>query len=82
MANDIGAAADVAVLDALDERAVVEHADAVAAGAGGIDIALNAVSFPYVQGTPLAELAVEEVMHPIDSFLRTNLITAKATARP
>jgi NAD(P)-dependent dehydrogenase (short-subunit alcohol dehydrogenase family) len=81
VANDIGDAADVAELDALDERAVVEHADAVAADAGGIDIALNAVSFPHVSGTPLAELAVEEVMHPIDSFLRTNLITAKATAR-
>ena len=45
---------------------------------GGIDIALNAVSFPYAQGTLLGGLAVEEVMHPIDSFLRTNLITAKA----
>jgi 3-oxoacyl-[acyl-carrier protein] reductase len=81
VANDIGAAADVAELDALDERAVVAHADAVAADAGGIDIALNAVSFPYAQGTLLADLAVEEVMHPIDAFLRSNLITAKATAR-
>ena len=81
VANDIGDAADVAELDALDERAVVEHADAVAADAGGIDIALNAVSVPYAQGTLLADLTVEEVMHPIDSFLRTNLITAKATAR-
>jgi len=81
VANDIGAAADVAELDALDERAVVEHADAVAADAGGIDIVLNAVSFPYAQGTLLADLAVEEVMHPIDAFLRSNLITAKATAR-
>lgn len=81
VANDIGDVADVAELDALDERAVVEHADAVAADAGGIDIALNAVSFPHESATPLAELAVEEVMHPIDSFLRTNLITAKATAR-
>jgi 3-oxoacyl-[acyl-carrier protein] reductase len=80
VANDIGDAAAVAEVDALDERAVAEHADAVAADAGGIDIALNAVSFPYVSG-PLAELAVEEVMHPIDSFLRTNLITAKAVAR-
>ncbi len=80
VANDIGDAADVAELDALDERAVVEHADAVAADAGGIDIALNAVSFPYAQGM-LAGLTVEEVMHPIDCFLRTNLITAKATAR-
>ena len=80
VANDIGDAAAVAEVDALGERAVAEHADAVAADAGGIDIALNAVSFPYVSGA-LAELAVEEVMHPIDSFLRTNLITAKATAR-
>jgi len=80
VANDIGDAADVAELDALDERAVAEHADAVAADAGGIDIALNAVSFPYAQGR-LADLAVEEVMHPIDCFLRSNLITAKATAR-
>jgi 3-oxoacyl-[acyl-carrier protein] reductase len=81
VANDIGDAAGVAEVDALDERAVADHADAVAADAGGIDIALNAVSFPFAHGTPLAELAVEEVMHPIDAFLRTNLITAKAVAR-
>jgi 3-oxoacyl-[acyl-carrier protein] reductase len=80
VAGDIGDAAEVAELDALDERAVAEHADAVAADAGAIDVALNAVSFPYVSG-PLAELALEEVMHPIDSYLRTNLITAKAVAR-
>ena len=71
----------MAEVDALDERAVTEHADAVAAEAGGIDIALNAVSFPHVQATPFAEVAVEEVMHPIDAFLRSNLITAQAAAR-
>lgn len=60
---------------------MAEHADAVAAEAGGIDIALNAASFPYASGTPFVELAVEDVMHPIDSFLRANLITAKAVAR-
>lgn len=81
VANDIGDAAGVAEVDALDERAVAEHADSVAADAGGIDIALNAVSFPFVHDTPFAELAVEEVMHPIDAYLRSNLITAKAVAR-
>jgi 3-oxoacyl-[acyl-carrier protein] reductase len=81
VANDIGGAAGVAEVDALDERAVAEHADAVTADAGGIDIALNAVSFPHVQGTLFAELAVEDVMRPIDTFLRTNLVTAKAVAR-
>ena len=81
VAGDIGDAARVAELDALDERAVLAHADAVAAEAGGIDIALNAVSFPYAQGTLLGGLSVADVMHPIDAFLRSNLITARATAR-
>jgi 3-oxoacyl-[acyl-carrier protein] reductase len=81
VASDIGEAANVAEVDALDERAVAEHADAVAAEAGGIDIALNAVSFPHVQGKPLAELTFDEAWHPIDVFVRTNLITAMAVAR-
>ena len=81
VAGEIGDAARVAELDALDERAVVAHADAVAAEAGGIDIALNAVSFPYAQGLLLGGLSVADVMHPIDAFLRSNLITAQATAR-
>jgi NADP-dependent 3-hydroxy acid dehydrogenase YdfG len=81
VANDIGDAAGVAEVDALDERAVADHADAVAADAGGIDTALNAVSFPFVHDTPLAELTVDDVMHPIDAYLRTNLITAMAVAR-
>jgi len=81
VAGDIGDAARVAELDALDEHAVVAHADAVAAEAGGIDIALNAVSFSYAQGTLLGGLSVADVMHPIDAFLRSNLITAQAAAR-
>jgi 3-oxoacyl-[acyl-carrier protein] reductase len=81
VANEIGDAAVVAEVDALDERAVAEHADAVAAQAGGIDIAVNAVSFPFVHGRPFAELNVDPVVYPVDAFLRTNLITARAVAR-
>ena len=61
------------VVDVLDAQAVAEHADAV----GAIDIAVNAVSFPYAQGT-LVELTVDQVMHPIECFLRSNLNIAKA----
>jgi 3-oxoacyl-[acyl-carrier protein] reductase len=82
VANDIGDAASVAEVDALDERAVADHVDAVVADAGGIDIALNAVSFSHVQGTPVTELSFDEVWHPIDVFVRTNLLTALAVARP
>ena len=81
VASDIGDAAGLSEVDACDERAVAEHADAVAADAGGIDVALNAVAFPFVHGVPFLEMAVEDVMHPIDAFLRTNLITAHAVAR-
>jgi 3-oxoacyl-[acyl-carrier protein] reductase len=81
VANDIGGAAGLAEVDALDERAVAEHTEAVVADAGGIDIALNAVSFPHVQGPPITELTFDEVWHPIDVFVRTNLLTAMAVAR-
>ena len=54
--SDAGGAAETAEVDALDERAVDDHADSVAATAGRIDIALNAVGILHVQGTPFAEL--------------------------
>ena len=81
VASDIGNAASVAEVDVLDERAVAEHADSVATDAGGIDIALNAVAFPFVHGTPVVDLAVEDIVPPIEAFLRANVITAKAVAR-
>jgi len=80
LAHDVGAAG-VAEVDALDARAVAAHADSVAADAGGIDIALNAVSFGFAHDTPFADLTVDDVMQPVDAYLRTNLITAKAVAR-
>ena len=84
VARDIsasGGVAETAEVDALDEEAVDEHADAVAAKAGSVDIALNAVGILHVQGTPLAELTLEEYAHPITAYTRTNFLTAKAVAR-
>ncbi len=69
-----GGIVEVAEVDALDERPVEAHAEAVAAKAGGIDIALNAVGIFHVQGTPLAELSLEDFVHPIASYTRTNFI--------
>ena len=80
VAKDISAAGGVAKtaeVDALDEQAVNKHADAVAAIAGGIDIALNAVGILHVQGPPLAEVTAEDYMHPIKAYTRTNFLTAK-----
>ena len=76
-----GATAETALVDVFDHRAVERHADAVAAKAGSIDIALNAVSIMHDQGTRLADLSLDEFMRPIDGCLRTLFITSQAVAR-
>jgi 3-oxoacyl-[acyl-carrier protein] reductase len=76
-----GGTAQTAQVDALDEEAVDRHADAVAADAGGIDISFNAITHPYTHGTPLAEMAVDDFMAPVQTAARTTFLTARAAAR-
>jgi 3-oxoacyl-[acyl-carrier protein] reductase len=76
-----GGAAESAEVDALDAQAVDRHADAVAQKAGGIDIALNAIGVAHVQGTPFAELSLQDYEYPITVYTRSNFITAQAVAR-
>ena len=76
-----GGQANVAEVDALDERAVREHADAVAATGGGLDISFSLVSMADVQGTPLAELSLADFERPVLTALRATFITAQAAAR-
>ena len=75
------AAAETAVIDALDETAVDEHADAVAAAAGSLDISVNLISHGDVQGTPLAEMSVADFERPVLTAVRTMFLTARAAAR-
>ena len=80
VAADIRAAggeAEVAVVDALDERAVDEHAAAV----GRIDISFNLISLGDVQGTPLIEMEVEDFMAPVATAVRSTFLTARAAGR-
>lgn len=76
-----GGKVETAQLDVRDQQAVEKHAEAVAATAGSIDIAVNAISVMHDQGTLLADLSLEEFMRPVDGFLRTLFITSKAVAR-
>jgi NAD(P)-dependent dehydrogenase (short-subunit alcohol dehydrogenase family) len=76
-----GGAADVAVLDALDERAVDEHVKEVVATAGSVDVSLNLINRGDVQGTPLHELDTDDVLRAVVNGLRGNFITARAALR-
>jgi NAD(P)-dependent dehydrogenase (short-subunit alcohol dehydrogenase family) len=84
VAKDImatGGLAAVAVLDALDEQAVEEHAQAVASQAGSIDVSFNLITRGDVQGIPLVEMTTEDFVRPITTGITTNFITARAAAR-
>lgn len=83
VAGDIataGGTAEIAEVDALDEKAVERHTNAVAAK-GGIDITLNAIGIWHVQGTPFLELSLRDYAQPISAYTRSNFITAQAVAR-
>jgi 3-oxoacyl-[acyl-carrier protein] reductase len=76
-----GGMAETARLDAIDEAALDQHADAVAASAGGIDISFNLISVRDVQGTPLAEMPLEDFERPVMTAVRTQFLTSRAAAR-
>jgi 3-oxoacyl-[acyl-carrier protein] reductase len=76
-----GGMVETAEVDALDEPSVNEHADAVVAGAGSLDISFNLITHPHTFGTPMAEMAVDDFMAPIETAARTTFLTARAAAR-
>jgi 3-oxoacyl-[acyl-carrier protein] reductase len=76
-----GGAVSTARVDALDERAVDSHADAVAERAGGIDVAFNAISHGDVHGAPLMEMSFEDFARPISTAVRAQFLTTRAAAR-
>ena len=84
VAADIRAAggrAEVASVDALDAAAVGAHAEAVVGRAGSIDVVLNAVGVRHVQGPPMAELSLDDFFWPVEAYVRSTFIIAKAVAR-
>jgi 3-oxoacyl-[acyl-carrier protein] reductase len=76
-----GGRADTAQVDALDGQAVDAHADAVAAEAGGIDISFNLISHGDVQGTPMAEMELDDYIRPVVTAVSTTFLTSRAAAR-
>jgi NAD(P)-dependent dehydrogenase (short-subunit alcohol dehydrogenase family) len=76
-----GGSAEVAVLDALDEEAVEDHARTVAAQAGSIDVSFNLITRGDVQGIPLIGMTADDLLRAVVNGLRSNFLTARAAAR-
>jgi 3-oxoacyl-[acyl-carrier protein] reductase len=79
--HSAGGVAETARVDALDERAVDRYVDAVAQKAGGIDVSFNLVSYEDLQGTPLAEMTLEDFQLPVMTAVRTQFLSSRAAAR-
>jgi 3-oxoacyl-[acyl-carrier protein] reductase len=79
--NAAGGAAEAAQVDALDKPDVDKHAGRVIEEAGRIDISFNAIGVEHVQGVPLTELALEDYLFPITTYVTSQFLTATAAAR-
>ena len=76
-----GGVVETTQLDALDEAAVDEHADAVAAEAGSLDISFNLISHGVVQGAPLADMELDDYLRPVLTAVRSTFLTWRAASR-
>ena len=76
-----GGEAEPAEVDALDAKAIDEHANAVVKRAGRLDISLNLITHPHTHGVPLHEMDVDDFLAPVETAARTTFLTAGAAAR-
>ncbi len=83
IAAGVAPSADVAAVDALDERAVDDHLAHVIERAGRIDVSFNAVGIPNpaILGVPLADLSTERFLEPVTAYATSYFLTARAAAR-
>jgi 3-oxoacyl-[acyl-carrier protein] reductase len=76
-----GGMAEIAQVDALDEKAINSHVDLVVRSAGRVDISFNAVGVEVVQNIPLTDIQTDDFMRPISLMMQTRFLTAKAAAK-
>ncbi len=76
----LGGDAHSSRVDAYNRVEVDAHTNAVADTAGRIDVMLNAVEIPRVQGIPLVEMDADDVVAPAGAWLRTQFLTTRAAA--
>jgi 3-oxoacyl-[acyl-carrier protein] reductase len=76
-----GGMAETAEVDALQEIAIIRHADAIAERAGSLDVSFNAVAVDHVQGVALGDMPEEDIVGPVARRVATHVLTARAAAR-
>jgi NAD(P)-dependent dehydrogenase (short-subunit alcohol dehydrogenase family) len=76
-----GGKAEVAVVDALDERAVDGLVQDVVSKAGTVDVSFNLITRGDIQGLPLVEMTPDDLLRAVTNGLRSSFLTARAASR-
>jgi len=76
-----GGKAEVAQIDALNEKQVNDYVNQVVRKAGTIDISMNLIKMEDIQGIPLVDLPFEDFIRPIRRVSESHFITGTATGR-
>ncbi|TMC67505.1 MAG: SDR family NAD(P)-dependent oxidoreductase, partial [Chloroflexi bacterium] len=76
-----GGAAEVAVVDALDERAVDDLVRRAASKGASVDVSFNLITRGDVQQIPLVDMTTADLTRAVTAGLTSNFITARAAAR-
>jgi len=76
-----GGEVETAPVDALDEKSVDDHADALARRVGGIDVTFNAIGSKDIHGIPVMQMPFEDFKLPIDEAIRSQFLIARAASR-
>ena len=76
-----GGKAEVAQIDALNEKQVNDYVNQVVRKAGTIDISMNLIKMEDIQGIPLVDLPFEDFIRPIRRVSESYFITGTAAGR-
>jgi 3-oxoacyl-[acyl-carrier protein] reductase len=84
LANEIiadGGKAEVALVDALNEKEVNDYINEIVKKAGNIDVSMNLIKTEDIQGIPLLDLPFEDFIRPIRRVSESHFITGAAAGR-
>jgi 3-oxoacyl-[acyl-carrier protein] reductase len=76
-----GGKAEVAQIDALNEKQVNDYVNEIVRKAGNIDVSMNFIKTEDIQGIPLVDLPFEDFIRPIRRVSESHFITGTAAGR-
>jgi len=76
-----GGKAEVALVDALNEKEVNDYMNELVKKAGSVDVSMNFIKTEDIQGIPLVDLPFEDFIRPIRRVSESHFITGTAAGR-